>query len=158
MEPQSSAKLSEKLQDIRAAGDHHHHATSAPPSRWMVNALIGFVCGVVSFLLKECIGLLFRIRSALILGAVERGGPSWVSAAWFSAVGFAAVLLIVSASFIIYFEPHAAGSGIVSIILKSRRQSIIHQSSHNNHHPSILTPQPLPTFKPQTTSPRRARS
>ena len=110
MEVQSSAKLSSKFEAAKSGYLHGDPADAW--NAWSVNALIGFVCGLVSFFLKECIGFLFRTRAALVVGAIEAGGAGWLMTAWFRAVAFAAVLLIISASTILFFEPHAAGSGI----------------------------------------------
>ena len=116
-EPQSSAKITKMFNAVKAdfaAGKHHEHAHT--PSRWMLNGTIGFVCGLSSFLLKEVIALLFRTRTKIIFsvidGASGEGDQPWVGEAWVRAVVFAAVLLFISASIVIFFEPNAAGSGI----------------------------------------------
>ena len=117
-EAQSAAKITAKYTRIKE--DHEngtHNENTHASSRWVVNALIGFICGLTSFFLKETVALLFRIRTGLIFSVLddasgEGSEEPWVLKAWLIAVGFASVLVILSSSIILFWEPKAAGSGI----------------------------------------------
>ena len=72
LEPHTTKHRRNKYEEALEHRQDCKHATGSSPLRWVVNALIGFTCGIVSFLLKESIALLFRWRTALIVDFTEK--------------------------------------------------------------------------------------
>lgn len=100
----------------QAQKDHHHGHHHVPHhnrlERWVVNGVIGFVCGVTSFLMKMVVQFLANIREQMITAESSDIGLGFIGYAWFTVVLLAGSLVLVSAAIIIYVEPNAAGSGI----------------------------------------------
>jgi len=101
---------------LEAEREHHdgkHHVPHQNRTeRWVLNALIGVVCGLTSFMLKMCVQFLANQREGMIKAMTESVGTAWLIPTWFSTFVFAASLVIISAAIIIFIEPNAAGSGI----------------------------------------------
>lgn len=108
----ATAQERHELAEKARTAQLNDHSSAA---RWCTNGAIGFVCGLIAFFLKESVAALFRFRSQTIDSVIGSGAPeqnAWVLSVWVHLIVFAVALVTVSAAVIIFFEPHAAGSGI----------------------------------------------
>jgi len=89
-----------------------HSAHHNRLERWVVNGVIGFTCGLSSFLLKMVVQFLSGVREHMITAESSNIGLGFVWWAWFTVILLSGALVLISAAIIIYIEPNAAGSGI----------------------------------------------
>ena len=88
-----------------------------PPSptwlKWALFGLVGFLVGVVSFLLKNCVEKIAETRSEIVAEALRKDD---VLTAFACSVGLTTSLALLSTLAVILLEPAASGSGIPEVI------------------------------------------
>ena len=92
---------------------------SQQPSRtewdvWVVMGIIGFVVGMVGFLLHQLIDVIADFRYEFASDLIQTDG---LAMAWFFTVGYSLCFLIPASAIVVYLRPSAARSEFVFLLL-----------------------------------------
>ena len=88
---------------------------SRQPSRsewdvWVVMGLIGFIVGMVGFLLHQLIDLIADFRYEFASDLIVTDG---LAMAWFFTIGYSLCFLVPAAAIVVYLRPSAARSEFI---------------------------------------------
>eukprot|EP01063_Lacrimia_lanifica_P018068 TRINITY_DN25024_c0_g1_i1.p1 TRINITY_DN25024_c0_g1~~TRINITY_DN25024_c0_g1_i1.p1 ORF type:complete len:904 (+),score=328.67 TRINITY_DN25024_c0_g1_i1:42-2753(+) len=96
-----------KVQTSSAAGSE---------AKWAMFLIVGAACGLMAFLLYQCIEGLGKLRRDLFLEAIDSGPGGWWFVGWLWWVGSAVLMSGVSSCIVALVAPAAAGSGVPDVM------------------------------------------
>ena len=80
-------------------------------SKWVCVAVIGMACGVASWLLRNLIAWVFKMRFEHYKTIVDSYALAW---SW--STGYSVLAVALSSSLVVYVEPMAASGGVMNLM------------------------------------------